>query len=132
MDNENDFTPMNDNQENVTGEGQFEQGNDGGQSYQTYGEPESKGMAIGSMVCGILSLVLCCIPYLPYLLAIVGMVLGIMVLVGKKPGKGMAIAGIVCSAICLVLAIIGIIAIAVFSTNVDYQSLLNEIQNYQN
>ncbi len=66
----------------------------------------SNGMAIGSLVCGILSIVgscWCC--GLNLILAIVGLVLGI---IGKKKaGKsGMALAGIICSVIGLIISII--------------------------
>ena len=71
------------------------------------------GLAIGSMVCGIISLVLgCCLWYLSLPLAIVSIVLGIMSIKQQRPGKGMAIAGIVCSAIGLVLAILVLVGAA--------------------
>lgn len=69
-------------------------------------EPQNKGMAIASMVCGIVSIVLiCCTYYISIPCAIVGLVLGIMS--NKKYGKnGMAIAGIVCSIITIALSIV--------------------------
>ena len=79
------------------------------QNYQNMnqsGEPQgSAGMAIASMVLGILSLVLsCCIPYVPFLLALIGVILAGVSLSKKTPGKGMAIAGLVCSIISLIPA----------------------------
>jgi hypothetical protein len=70
------------------------------------GEPKpQKGMAIASMVCGILSVTICCGTGL---LAIVAIVLGIISI--KKPGcKGMALAGIICGAIGLVFTVIYVI-----------------------
>ena len=70
------------------------------------GEPKpQKGMAIASMVCGILSITICCGTGI---LAIVAVVLGIISI--KKPGcKGMALAGIITGAIGLVFTIIWVI-----------------------
>ena len=91
----------------------FRQSNDGfnsvnNQRYQNYvPEPEDgPGFAIAGMVCGILSMVLCCCQYyVSGVLAIIGMVFSIIVLKNGKPGKGMAIAGVVCSAIGIVIAL---------------------------
>ena len=70
-------------------------------------EQKSSGLSIASMVCGIVGLVLsCCVPYLPLILGIVGLVLGAISLRKRAGGKGMAIAGIVCSIITLIPAIL--------------------------
>ena len=59
------------------------------------------------MVCGIVALVTaCCIPYVPIILALVGVVLGGVGLRGNRRGKGMAIAGLVTSIIALVPTVI--------------------------
>ena len=81
------------------------------QSYaQPYGQqPEKKGVgfAVTSMVCGILSLVLsCCVPYIPFILALVGLILGAVSLHGHRGGKGMAIAGLVMCIISLIPAVL--------------------------
>ncbi|MBQ7954621.1 MAG: DUF4190 domain-containing protein [Lachnospiraceae bacterium] len=69
----------------------------------------NNGMAVGSLVCGILSLVLCCCCGFGIVLSIIGLILGIMSK-SKNGGKlsGMAIAGIICSGIGVVAGIIGI------------------------
>ena len=87
------------------------------QSAQTYysvpEEPKKEGgyigVAIASLVCGILSLLCCplawcgsCCGGLNVLLAIAAVVLGIIALVKAFEGKGMAIAGLVCGGIALV------------------------------
>ena len=69
----------------------------------------AKGMAITSMVLGIVSLALFCLWYLALPCAIVGLILGGLAMnkakaVGMK--SGMAVAGIVCSCIALGIAII--------------------------
>jgi len=72
------------------------------------GEKKSKGLAIASMVIGIVMFVLgCCLfsfiavftsnyaMLVPAVISLLGVILGIMSLVNKLGGKGMAIAGIV-------------------------------------
>ena len=85
----------------------------GNQPMPGYGQmipPQQKpsvGLAVASMVCGIVSLVFsCCIPVVTYIVALVGLILGGVSLSQKKGGKGMAIAGLVCSIIALVPAVI--------------------------
>lgn len=71
----------------------------------------SKGMAVVSLVLGILSLVCCCIGF-PF--AIVGLILAIIVLAKGKNGKGLAVGGLITSVICLIIsAIVGISMIPV-------------------
>ena len=71
---------------------------------------ESKGLAIASMVLGIVSIVPgWCIPYLPLLLGLVGVILGGVSLAKKQGGKGMAIAGLVTSIISLAIYVIAAI-----------------------
>lgn len=63
-------------------------------------EKQSNGLAIASMVLGIVSLILTCIlPYVSWVLAIVGIVLA--AIAKKKAKSGMATAGLVCSIIAL-------------------------------
>lgn len=75
------------------------------------GGSQSKGLAIASMVLGIVALVLsCCVPYLPIVLALLAVILGGVSLAKKMGGKGMAIAGLVCGIIGLVPALIVVIS----------------------
>lgn len=68
---------------------------------ETYGYdpiPEAgsnKGFAIGSMICGIVSIVSCCLSWFSLVLGIAAIVLGIIALSSKYEGRGMAITGIV-------------------------------------
>lgn len=65
------------------------------------------GLAIASMVLGIVALVLsCCFYYISIPCAIIGVILAAVSLGGKKAGKGMAIAGLVCSILSLIPAAI--------------------------
>jgi hypothetical protein len=83
-------------------------------------------MSIGALVCGIVSVVVnCCfIPVLPTIVAIVGIVLGIISIKNKKDGKNLAIIGIVLSGIGLLVSIAAIIGCAALFTSEDF---LNEI-----
>jgi hypothetical protein len=95
-------------------------------------EDPGKGMAIASLVLGIISL---CMPYAGIATAIVGLVLGI---IARKKQQatgmptGMAIAGIVCSAISLAFAIlITIFCISVYNAASCYlNDLINEWSSY--
>ena len=74
---------------------------------QPVGQPQgSNGMAIASMVCGILSLVLCCGMWISWILSAVAIILGAVSLAKKKGGSGMAIAGIVTGVFGLLFSIL--------------------------
>lgn len=90
-----------------------------------YDQPKkSSGLAIASLVCGIVGLVLCCCYYLSLPLSIVGLILGIVSLSKKSGGKGMAIVGVILSGITVVLAILMIAGVAALLGSEDF---LNEI-----
>lgn len=72
--------------------------------------PDRKGMAVASLVLGIISVVLFCVWYLSLPCAVVGLILGILSL--KSSGRGMAIAGLVLSIIALAIAVVMIILAA--------------------
>lgn len=67
---------------------------------------ESKGLAIASMILGILSLLICGIGWI---LGIVGFILSIVSLANHKGGKGMAIAGLVTSSLGMLWGLITLI-----------------------
>ena len=74
-------------------------------------QKKGPGMAVASMVLGIVSLVSsCCIPGVPFACALVGLILGGVALKNQTDGKGMAIAGLVCSIVSLVPAVIVIVS----------------------
>jgi hypothetical protein len=64
---------------------------------QTVAQP-GKGLAVAALILGLVGL----IPMLGFIPAILGIILGIVVMSKKRPGKGMAIAGIVLGAVGLV------------------------------
>lgn len=120
MDNNNLNNTNNDNMaENNT----YSYNQQGG--YQMEEPKKSSGLAIASMVCGILSIVLCCIWYLSVVLAIVAVVLGIVSNVKGMGGRGMAIAGIVTGVVGVVLSIglIILAAIGIASTELSTYGL---------
>lgn len=73
-------------------------------------EKKSSGLAIASMVLGIVALCLsCCFYYVSLPCAVVGVILAAVSLKGDNGGKGMAITGLVTSIVSLVPAIITIV-----------------------
>ncbi len=63
------------------------------------GPPPGNGMAVAALVLGILALVLCIVPFLNWILAILGVVFGALGMskankIGGK-GKGLAITGLI-------------------------------------
>lgn len=95
---------------------------DGGYEHYVPEPEEGPGFAIAGMVCGILSILCCCVWYLGLVLSIVGLVLSIIALRQHKPGRGMAIAGIVCSAIGLGIGLIMGITSIIMMLRPDYQN----------
>ena len=78
--------------------------------------PRTSGLAITSMICGILGLI---IPYLGFILAIIAIVFGSIAIhqTGSQPnlgGRGMAIAGLVLGILAIALWAILISLIAAF------------------
>lgn len=72
----------------------------------TDGKNNGKGMAIASMILGILALVtcICYCPAIPF--ALISIILAIIVLAKRKNGKPFAITGIVTSAIAVVVSVV--------------------------
>lgn len=71
------------------------------------------GLAIASMVCGIVSIVCCCMWLFSLMLAIAAIVLGIIALNKKYDGKGMAIAGIITGGIGFLLSLFWLIMMGI-------------------
>lgn len=66
----------------------------------------NSGLAIAGMVCGIVSIVICCLWGVSLLVAIPGLILSIVALAKNCKGKGMAVAGVICSSLGIILFII--------------------------
>jgi len=110
-------------------QGNFQPGPAGGAPLYPGGPQQSQGLAIASMVLGIISLVTFCLWFVAIPMAILAIVLGGIHLqkVNKLPvqtGKGMAIAGLVCGLIAIAIAV----AIAIFALTVGSE-LENELED---
>lgn len=107
------------------GYGYGEQPGDGGYGPQAgyggygpgYSTPRPKGLAIASMVCGIVSLVLLCFPYLGLPAGIAAVVTGVLarkkIQQGAAEGAGMALAGLITGIVGIVICLILLILVAV-------------------
>ena len=76
--------------------------------------PQSNGLAVASLVLGILSIVCAFIPILwltVWILAPLGLVFGLVALT-RPVGKGMAIGGSICSGIGFLICVLGVISLA--------------------
>jgi hypothetical protein len=76
------------------------------------------GLAVASMILGIVALVFsCCLYYVSIPCSILGIVFAAVALKGNKGGKGMAVAGLVCSIVSFIPAFIVIgTGVAVFDS----------------
>lgn len=104
------------------------------QQYQTPTQPQSNGMAVGALICGIIGFILsCCLWYIAIPLSIAGLVLGILVLKNKKGGKTLAIIGIILCAITIIIGVFAAIMLIAVASNPEfgnlYQNMLNDIQS---
>ena len=92
-------------------------------------QPKDKsGLAIASLVLGILSLCAWIIPFCGGPFALAGIILGVLGMKSKQ--KGMAIAGIVMSAIGIILTIINAIAGALLAPMLGGFDINSIINNY--
>lgn len=72
-------------------------------------QQRGNGMAVAGMVLGIIALVLCWVPFLNWVLALLGIVFGALGIARSNKvgrGKGMAISGLVCGLIGAILGTI--------------------------
>ncbi|MDB4816971.1 GYF domain-containing protein [bacterium] len=105
------------------------------QQYYAPAAPTS-GLAIASMVCGILSIILC---YVNAIVGIPAVICGHMAMKrikasqGQIAGKGMAIAGLICGYLGSVISLcmIGFVAFAMNSTDGFMHEAIKEAQQQQ-
>lgn len=67
-----------------------------------------RSLGIASMVCGIVSILLCCMPFMGLIVAIVGLVLGIVS--QKRGANGFALAGIITSSFGIAFGVIIVVS----------------------
>lgn len=89
---------------------------------EVVGSEERPGpMAIGALICGILSLLCSWVPVVGFVLSVAAIVLGIIEVKrigrgeGSAKGKGMALAGIILGAVGIVFGIIWIAVVGILS-----------------
>jgi hypothetical protein len=78
--------------------------------YGTPGQPVSQtnGLALAALIVGIISVVLCWIPFFNFVPAIIGIILGI--LARRRPEqRGLGLAGLILSIIALVISVVYLI-----------------------
>jgi magnesium-transporting ATPase (P-type) len=121
--NQNNSTQYNQNQYNQNPYNQYQNQNSYQQNpyqqyqYQEPTPPKNNGMAIASLVCGIIGILLSCCYYLSLPLAIISVILGILVLKNHKDGRPLAIVGIVLGAITILISLIFVlVSIYVFNS----------------
>ena len=93
-------------------------------TYPVKQKEEGKGMAIASLVIGILSVTCCCGGILPSILAVV---FGFISKSQKKENNGMALAGIILGFAGIVIGIVSLVYL--FATGA-YQDLIDEMMYY--
>jgi hypothetical protein len=80
------------------------------------GPPRNNGLAVGSLVCGILAIVPgCCCGFFGIPLSIAAVVMGLVSMNqinasgGLQGGKGMAIAGTVCGGVAMAMDVLAVV-----------------------
>ncbi len=95
-----------------------------------YAPKQTNGLAVASLVLGILALLLFFTIWLPFILGVLAIVFGAVAISKAKRGagnKGIAIAGLVCGTIGIVAAILFIVLIVAVARDPDVQDILNSV-----
>ncbi|MBR7185735.1 MAG: hypothetical protein IKD37_09045 [Clostridia bacterium] len=87
---------------------------------------KANGMEIGSLICGIATLVCCCCTYLSIALGIVAVILAVLSKQGRPKMSGMALGGMICGIIGGGIALISIILGFVMNGTGMLEALLDE------
>lgn len=98
-------------------------------------QPQSNGMAIAALVCGILALVLSWIPVVNVLSVILGITAIVAGILGIRranlPGlgqKGLAIGGLVTGVIALLLSLLILIGLAGLFSDPEFRELFEQLE----
>ena len=91
------------------------------------GNKGGNALAIVSLVCGILAVVCCCIPFAYWLCTPLGIAAIVCGIIGLKKGqtKGMCIAGIVCGGLGCVLFVVNLVSSIFFATTGALSDMMN-------
>src|SRR5437667_288484 len=105
-------------------------------------QQQGNGIAVAGMVLGICALVLCWIPFLNWVLALLGIIFGALgVSRGNKvgTGKGMAIAGLICGIIGALLGVALVVLVFSAGKAIDHafkegmhEAAHQQVQKYAN
>lgn len=69
-------------------------------------ENQKKNRAVTSMILGILSIVSCCVPVLPLVLAVSAIIMGIASMTNSEGSRGMAITGVICGGVGVIMGLV--------------------------
>lgn len=87
-------------------------------------EPKKQvnGLAVGGLVCGIISILLCCCCGVGVVVGIAGIILSLLSKKGSE-GKlsGVAIAGLICSCVGLLFSVLGCVLMIASSSEVTQE-----------
>ncbi len=120
--------------QNPYGYNQYNQNPYNQNQYQNQEPKGSNAMAVASLVCGIIGLLISCCWFISLPLSITSIVLGIIVLRKNKEGRALAIIGIIIGAATILICIILVAFSAYMMTGNNefsnyYKEFYNEIYN---
>lgn len=116
--------------QNPYGYDQYNQNPYGQNPYQNQEPKGSNAMAVASLVCGIIGLLISCCWFISIPLSITSIVLGIIVLKNKKEGKSLATVGIIIGAATILICVfLVIVSTYMFSNNSEFMNYYKDFYN---
>jgi len=73
---------------------------------ETESRKKNSNAPANSMALGILSLIFCWIPVFSFVMAVIGLILGIVSFAGQRDGYNMALVGVITSTVGILLSVI--------------------------
>lgn len=109
----------------------------GGEFAQAMQAPQRTSVAaILSLVCGILGLIVCCVPFLGPTFAVLGLLCAVFAFIaigrseGRLGGRGMAVGGLACSLVAMLLGIVVVVGMSQVTTMFEkYGEAVGMVQN---
>ncbi len=89
---------------------------------------DRRGLAIASLVLGLVALLGCCVPFVVFPAGAAALVMGVMSV--KSSAKGFAVAGIVLGVIALLLGAAYLVMSLIIMTNIDFDAIMNDMNMY--
>lgn len=116
--------------QNPYGYNQYNHNPYGQNEYQSQEPKGSNAMAVASLVCSIIGLLISCCWFISLPLSITSIVLGIIVLKNNKEGRNLAIVGIIIGAATILICIfLVLLSVYLFSGNSDFMDYYKEFYN---